>query len=660
MTPTLATPAIVRASLLALLGLATLTAALAWTVNWEKSGVPRANDLYLLPADGPAWTFSGQWSAGAVASQPAFRSSQSGARAVTIFDGSEVELLALRSPAGGWARIWIDGSDSRADLAERGPGGIARLDLSGPQLQLLSLPVASGLPDGRHTLTVEVVGTGPEPDSGGEVFLRGAIAGQSAPRWPLLLGLAGLLAGLVLAIGPPVNYLSGRWGWRPALRTKLAGPENGRGLMGPILLAGILLTLASVTVSDGATDPLTWLRLASLAGLALLGLFWPWAVVTVSATGWLLAPLGVPLGSLALNPGELGLAALTAAWIGRAVLLDRIEISLPRAWLLPLGLLLVAAVIATAGAEYQKVAVRGLRSLVLEPLWLFVLASTYVGGRRRFLLVGAIATAAAVAAAIAIFDGLAVLAQGEPLRRLSGIFGSPNELAFSLERGLPVLVALSAGLIGWHRKALRAGVIGVGLTLVATISRGGLLGAAVGLALQDRLGAGRRRKLLALALLGALALVIVVASLAGLGSDSISVRLQLWDSALQMAAANPIIGIGPDNFLYHLPDYMDPAMWREPNISHPHNLFLDGWLSLGLVGLAILALLVKRAVSTLLADLPARSPLLARLDAAAAAALVAGLAHGLVDHSYFLPSLAAFTWIIFAVAAGRGSEPRGG
>ena len=66
-------------------------------------------------------------------------------------------------------------------------------------------------------------------------------------------------------------------------------------------------------------------------------------------------------------------------------------------------------------------------------------------------------------------------------------------------------------------------------------------------------------------------------------------RPLLWDSAWRMLADNPILGVGPDNFLYHYRDYIRPEAWAEPNISHAHNIALDTWLTLGLPGLVLLA-----------------------------------------------------------------------
>lgn len=111
----------------------------------------------------------------------------------------------------------------------------------------------------------------------------------------------------------------------------------------------------------------------------------------------------------------------------------------------------------------------------------------------------------------------------------------------------------------------------------------------------------------------------------------------------------PVSGIGLDQFLYHhAPRYIAPEAWSERYLSHPHNLLLDVWLSLGVPGLLILAtalyLLVHRVWSWHRATAPAPA-----IAGAAAAALVTGLVHGLVDNAYFLPDLAAMTWILAAL-----------
>jgi O-antigen ligase len=108
-----------------------------------------------------------------------------------------------------------------------------------------------------------------------------------------------------------------------------------------------------------------------------------------------------------------------------------------------------------------------------------------------------------------------------------------------------------------------------------------------------------------------------------------------------MIGDHPWLGVGLDNFLYaYRGRYIRPAAWQEPNLSHPHNILLDYWSRLGILGLAAglwiqatfwrLALPLRR-----LADLNERALALGLM-----ASMVDFLAHGLVDNSFFLVDLA--------------------
>jgi O-antigen ligase len=152
---------------------------------------------------------------------------------------------------------------------------------------------------------------------------------------------------------------------------------------------------------------------------------------------------------------------------------------------------------------------------------------------------------------------------------------------------------------------------------------------------------------------------LVVAQQRFLGSDSSGLaetRMKIWASAAEMIRDYPISGVGLDQFLYHHnARYIAPAAWSERYISHPHNLVLDSWLSLGLPGPVLLGLglvlLTRRMVS-----ISRDWPLEVYWPAAATAAIVTGLVHGLVDNGYFLPDLAVLTWILIALSLGPVSS----
>jgi O-antigen ligase len=115
-----------------------------------------------------------------------------------------------------------------------------------------------------------------------------------------------------------------------------------------------------------------------------------------------------------------------------------------------------------------------------------------------------------------------------------------------------------------------------------------------------------------------------------------------------MIGDHPWTGVGPDQFLYQYGRrYVDPAGWAERYTSHPHNIVLDIWLSLGVPGLVaftILAIAVGRQVRTA----GSSGYFVTGTAVAATGALAAGLAHGMVDNGFFLPDLAVLTWTLMA------------
>jgi O-antigen ligase len=308
---------------------------------------------------------------------------------------------------------------------------------------------------------------------------------------------------------------------------------------------------------------------------------------------------------------------------------------------------------------YRHESLRVYRWVILEPIIYYALARWYLQSRDvRRLAVISFATGALVVALIGIVDlaagrGLEV----EGVTRISGVYPHPNALALFLERPF----VLIAGLATIYRARFRwfwlvgAAIVGAGLLL--TFSRGAVL--AVGIVIVILLFVGQRKRLAALAagagvLLGAALALTASARVDNLFSGgSGSLRLDLWGSAIEMIRDHPIFGIGLDQFLYvYAPRYVKPEAWSERFTSHPHDIILDCWLSLGIMGLVLaLAFVVILCVATVR---------LARkrsvLGLAAAGAMFAGILHGLVDNGYFLPDLALIFWFLTAIIAAEASE----
>ncbi|MEZ4660911.1 MAG: O-antigen ligase family protein [Caldilineaceae bacterium] len=298
---------------------------------------------------------------------------------------------------------------------------------------------------------------------------------------------------------------------------------------------------------------------------------------------------------------------------------------------------------------------------------IFALLLQYVVGSRtpsqdQRLLLYAWLAGAGLMALIALwqFASGSMLITAEGVYRVRGLYGSPNNLALYLERTLAVTLALAL-FGGGHQRLIWGALAAVQLVaLLLTFSKGGiLLGLPAALAVLAIVGLlGRREKLqtrrvlLIVAAVAVLAVLIVAPSL---GTERFQrlldfsqgtgfIRLQLWRSAWQMALDHPLLGVGPDNFLYaYRSDYLLPAAWQEPNLNHPHDFFLDWWTRLGLPGLGLGLLFFGAGFTQLWRALRSKSN--GALYVGLLAAAAAGLAHGLIDVSYALPDL-MLVWVL--------------
>jgi len=321
----------------------------------------------------------------------------------------------------------------------------------------------------------------------------------------------------------------------------------------------------------------------------------------------------------------------------------------------------LVAVVSLCVAEYRHVALRELRVVVLEPaLFYLMLRTSRLAGRALWRVVDSFVLGAVVVALIGLVQyglGVNVITAEEGFRRLRSVYGSPNNAGLYLGRVLPVLVAVALfGAARVRRAAYGLAIVPVGLAVLLSSSKGALvLGVPLSLLALGVL-AGRPWSRVALGVLAVAAVAAIpllrtprFLSLLDTQGGTTFFRLQLWRSSWAMFCEHPWLGVGLDNFLYQYRSrYILPAAWQEPDLSHPHNVFLDYASRLGLGGLvAGLWLQVAFWRQALpLRRLAGRSGGLAAATDRRALALglmgsmVNFLAHGLVDASYFVIDLA--------------------
>jgi O-antigen ligase len=332
--------------------------------------------------------------------------------------------------------------------------------------------------------------------------------------------------------------------------------------------------------------------------------------------------------------------------------------------------LLLVATLSLFFTERLGLALTEYRVVIVEPIiFYFLLRAIRPSGQEMWRLLDGFVLGGLVVAGLGLWQygtgHAALITAEEGLMRLRSIYGSPNNVALYLGRILPLLLAvvwLGGPIHGWRRWLYGATAVLVGLAILLTFSRGGLLlGVPAGFLVifwvwQRRNGRSPWPWLITFGILGAVGLLLAqrVPALAGrldLASATSFFRLNLWRASLNMFWDNPLTGVGLDNFLYaYRGRYIFDAAWQEPNLNHPHNIVLDFATRLGLLGLLAgswlfysLGRVIRRAMSRVMAEW---QPVAVGL----AGSLAAILAHGLVDHSFFLVDLAYAFFLLLGTA----------
>ncbi|MDO8671274.1 MAG: O-antigen ligase family protein [Dehalococcoidia bacterium] len=322
----------------------------------------------------------------------------------------------------------------------------------------------------------------------------------------------------------------------------------------------------------------------------------------------------------------------------------------------PVVLFLIASSLSLFASDYLKYSLREYRTVVIEPALFYFVMTAYVTEQKQvWRLVNAFLLLSVGVALFSLFHyyfvGLVESTDG--VRRVLAVYHSPNALSLFLGRSAPMLVALALfypARGGTGRRVLYAlGSLAVLACLYITYSRGAWLGIAAALVFVALIR-GRRYVLwtggvVVCALLALIPLVGVDRLLSRTASMG---RLYLWQSALAMIRDHPFMGVGLDNFLYQYPRYILKEAWAEPNVSHPHNIVLDFWTRIGVLGVAALVWLqIRFWQSGLSVYRGAANDRIGILALALMSSMVSLLAHGLIDNSFFLIDLAIAFWLIY-------------
>lgn len=245
-----------------------------------------------------------------------------------------------------------------------------------------------------------------------------------------------------------------------------------------------------------------------------------------------------------------------------------------------------------------------------------------------------------------------------------GWFENSGEFGIEMDVFMPLamcfLVALRRYLALWKKAALAIFPIAAVLSMVASSSRGALIGGAAAALWLLACSQYRVRAGLAVAALATLAYVLLPAEqlkrFQTAGTDNTStLRLTYWSHGLEMIRDHPLLGIGYNNWL----SYYRANISVRGQVSH--NIFIQCGSELGLAGLSVLlalivsSFLVNRRTRAIAAQLPDGTFLdqMARgLDAALIGFIVSGSFVTVLYYPYLWVNL-AMTAALYNAAKAR-------
>src|SRR6266566_420092 len=369
-------------------------------------------------------------------------------------------------------------------------------------------------------------------------------------------------------------------------------------------------------------------------------------------------------------------------------------------FIIPVLVFLVVAAFSIIIAYNKVDALRSFREEVFDPLLYVVLALYCLRSRQDVTrLLGALLGSGFLVALLGIvqfffFKNQLVL-ESDGIRRVHVMYGSANSIGLLFDYVLPIGLALVvsrmhypwSALASWKQRVLAIAVcLPLLYVLYLTQSVGAWLAIAAAALFIAALSIRSRRELLI-----GVALFVVVMGVALFffhtrmerfifdshvdvqGVSTATKRLYLWQSALNMIHDSPWFGYGMDNWLCHysynttcftphLHHYLianDPVTGKstdlklEPFLSHPHNVFLHVWVSIGIFGLlAFAGLLVLffwlfvRILRHLHSMGTKKNLSLQWMTIGVGADMLAAMLQGLVDSAFLEQDLAFCFWML--------------
>ena len=133
--------------------------------------------------------------------------------------------------------------------------------------------------------------------------------------------------------------------------------------------------------------------------------------------------------------------------------------------------------------------------------------------------------------------------------------------------------------------------------------------------------------------------------------NTLTIRLCLWEGTRALLLAKPVLGSGLNGFQT---DYVQYYTCDSEPLQYPHNLILNFWVELGIIGLFLITAIIYLYFKTIFINLSKacqkKDSLAAKIGVGLFTAMCYWLVHGLVDAPYFKNDLSLEFWVLVGLA----------
>lgn len=314
------------------------------------------------------------------------------------------------------------------------------------------------------------------------------------------------------------------------------------------------------------------------------------------------------------------------------------------------GFFILAGILATIYSPEPARALGQLKAFIIEPILMFYAslivfktkADLNTGLKFLFWSASLISIFGLVQYVTHILLPLRFWGNGEEIKRITSVFEYPNAFALYLAPLLLFFLTLFARGYDLGKKYwVFIGLTAMSFAVVLTYSRGAWLGIIAGLVVLSLRQTGvslKHWRAITIVCLLVLSPILFSRFKSTFNDGSSSERIELYKAAVNKIMQEPLLGNG----LYGFRTTLESSTYTGEILNYPHNIILNFWVELGILGVISFSLLVLFSIREYWIH-PTT------LKFAAGLFLLVLVTHGMVDAPYFKNDLSILFWFILSL-----------